>query len=189
MSNFFEIDDCGGEPVRLEIADSNLLFHGFDLEAELAAVELGFERSPALLVWENLGKEGLNQGLVNACVVGSTEAARAFIWIGADITSGEHAALRLAACGGHLETTVLLLELGSDPLAFFDSGLDAMIFSGRADVVELLLPLGSFDEKLSHWIEVATEKWKQPAIARLLKGRQQEAIARLLNGRYRETVA
>ena len=52
-STFYELDCGDDEPVVMErTADGELVFHGWDLETELAAQELGFQPSACFIVWD-----------------------------------------------------------------------------------------------------------------------------------------
>jgi len=47
MSTFADIE-CDGQPVTIELQDDDtIVFHGWDIEAEMAEIALGFERDPS----------------------------------------------------------------------------------------------------------------------------------------------
>ena len=65
-SKFYEIDCGDDEPVVMERRDDGeLVFHGWDLETELAAQELGFQPSAAFVVWDAWRSDRLDEALVH----------------------------------------------------------------------------------------------------------------------------
>ena len=61
--------------------------------------------------------------------------------------SNKDAALRRAACRGHLCTVKILLDLGADPHAYNEAALCVAIAHGHTEVVKLLIEAGSVINK------------------------------------------
>ena len=172
MTDRYQVDDV----VLEKLNDGRIAFHGWDREADEAAEALGFEPSTPLLLWQQMKTKSLEQALIHMCLRGRLEAVKALVWLGADITSNEYAAFRFAATRDNTELTVYLLELGADLGSLSGTERQVMIFGGHTASIKLLLPLGTFDEDLEHWIDEA-KRYRRPEIERLLKKRKRQVAA------------
>jgi len=93
MTTFFEMD-CGGETVTIEKTDDgDFIFHGWDEETELAAIELGFEPSACLIVWNAINDDGLDAELRRQVFYGNALLVEALIFAGADANASRYRSL------------------------------------------------------------------------------------------------
>jgi len=149
-STFYEIDCGNDEPVVMERRDDGeLVFHGWDLETELAAQELGFQPSACFMVWEAKRTGTLDKALRNAARDGHAAVVELLLAAGADVKAkneyGE-TALHQAAWYGHAAIVELLLAAGADVDAQDEAGWTALHEAAQeahAAVVELLLAAGA----------------------------------------------
>ena len=116
MSTSFEMD-CGGEAVTLEKTDDgNIIFHGWDEETELAAIELGFEPSACWIVWNAINNDLLNEELFEKGRHGNLLLVEALLFVGASANE-DHGSwgtlLHVAAEYGHVDVVKILLEAGA----------------------------------------------------------------------------
>jgi len=94
--DFFELD-CDGETVTLEYTpDGKLLFHGWDMDTELAAQELGFSPSLCYWVWEDASQNKLDDTLARVAFDDNLPLVEALLWAGADPRHNNNLALRRA---------------------------------------------------------------------------------------------
>jgi len=149
-STFFEIDCGDDEPVVMERRDDGeLVFHGWDLETELAAQELGFQPSAAFVVWDAKRNGTLDKALWDAAWDGRTAVVELLLAAGADVNekeAGGRTALHYAAWENHAAVIELLLAAGADINAKSNYGGTALHYAaeqGHASVVELLLAAGA----------------------------------------------
>jgi len=119
MSTFLNID-CGGETVTIEKTDDgDVIFHGWDEETEMAAIELGFEPSPCFAVWNAINDDALDDELCeyfNHDCDGNPLIAEALIFAGASVNRmepGSWTPLHSAAYGGTTDVVRVLLEAGA----------------------------------------------------------------------------
>jgi len=144
-STFYEIDCGDDEPVVMERRDDgDLVFHGWDLETELAAQELGFQPSAAFVVWEAQRTGTLDKALRNAAINGHAAVVELLLAAGSDVDAQDNAgwtALQGAAAYGHAAVVELLLAAGADVNAKSNIDGTALLYAaryGNADVVEIL---------------------------------------------------
>jgi len=149
-SKFFEIDCGDDEPVVMERCDDgDLVFHGWDIETELAAQELGFKPSAAFVVWDAKRNGTLDKALWDAAWDGRTAVVELLLAAGADVDAKDEdgwTALHDAAWGGHAAVAELLLAAGADVNAQDNDGWIALhdaARNGHSAVVELLLEAGA----------------------------------------------
>ena len=149
-STFYEIDCGDDEPVVMERrGDGELVFHGWDLETELAAQELGFQPSAAFVVWDAKRNGTLDKALWDAAWDGRTAVVELLLAAGADVDAKDEdgwTALHYAATRGHTAVVELLLAAGADVNAQSNAGGTALhyaAFYGHSAVVELLLAAGA----------------------------------------------
>jgi len=149
-STFFEIDCGDDESVVMERRDDgDLVFHGWDIETELAAQELGFQPSACLVVWDAQRNDRLDEELRAQVLEGHTAVVELLLAAGADVDAKNNygwTALHYAAAYGHADVVELLLEAGADIKAKNNSGGTALHYAaayGHADVVELLVSAGA----------------------------------------------
>ncbi len=149
-STFFEID-CGEEqPVTMEIVrPGEIIFHGWNPdEVELAAIELGFDPSPAFaestcfIVWDAARREKLEDRLIQYAEQGRVDVVKTLIAAGAELhgllRDNIEEALVAAAGEGHAAIVEILLAAGADVHAWYDMALIAAAEYGHADVVDIL---------------------------------------------------
>ncbi len=162
-SEFYELECGGDQTVVMEVtAAGTVVLHDedYDVEAEQAAVELGFEPSVCFIVrkaWllqrQFPGGRCLRAGHLNAALMtqseeGNAAAAAALIAAGADVNVGTTGfPLKFACDFGHADVVEVLLAAGADVHVYDDLGEEAPLRiaarSGYADVVELLLEAGA----------------------------------------------
>ncbi len=130
-SKFYEIDCGQDEPVIMEVvAHRKVVFHGWDEEAEQAAIELGFEPSLCHIVseavlgdlafWAGAADWGdtLNAELSRQAYAGNVAAVSALLMAGADIDANDRYGwdgypLRQATEGGRPDVVRYLLKNGA----------------------------------------------------------------------------
>jgi hypothetical protein len=144
-STFYELECGGDEPVVMERRDDGeLIFHGWDQEAEEAAIELGFEPSLCWKVWQR--KDHLDLGLIDVAE-GDLEEVAALLAAGADVHASEDDAIFVAAEHGHLEVAKLLIDHGADVNVFYEAPLAV---AATDEMHELLIEAGA-DPNVDHW--------------------------------------
>ena len=111
-STFYEIDCGDEEPVVMERRDDgDLVFHGWDLETELAAQELGFQPSAAFVVWDAKRTGTLDKALRDATWDGHTAVVELLLAAGADVNAKRNygwTALHYSSEQGHAAVVELL---------------------------------------------------------------------------------
>ena len=147
MSTFCELD-CGGEAVTLEKTDDgDIIFHGWDEETEMAAIELGFEPSVCFELWEGVGNINLLKKKIEyASRAGDLQLIKALIFIGVDvnkITFASFPPLYFAVLGGNVDSVELLLAFGANPRFDKSSALRRAAESGNHMIVESLVKAGA----------------------------------------------
>jgi len=143
-STFYEIDCGDDEPVVMERRDDGeLIFHGWDLETELAAQELGFQPSAVFFIWDAARSGRLDEELIEQAIDGDADFVELLLAAGSDVNAKNvfgGTALHYAARNGHTAIVELLLAAGADVNAQ-DSGWTALQWAARngyAAVVELI---------------------------------------------------
>jgi len=151
MSTFFDMD-CGGETVTIERTDNgDIIFHGWDEETELAAIELGFEPSDCFSLWSAINDNILNDALIEQARDGNALLVKALILSGASAKAKTESftgrtPLHAAAATGRVNVAKVLLEAG----AYVDekdrtdwTPLHEAAMWGNADVARILLEAGA----------------------------------------------
>ena len=156
-STFFEIDCGDDESVVMERRDDgDLVFHGWDIETELAAQELGFQPSACLVVWDAQRNDRLDEELRAQVLEGHTAVVELLLAAGADVDAESNigeTALHYAAAYGHADVVELLVSAGANVNAQDKDGWTALFwasFKGYVAVVELLLASGAVDKYALH---------------------------------------
>jgi len=91
-SKFFEIDCGDDEPVVMERCDDGeLVFHGWDIETELAAQELGFQPSACFVVWDAKRNDRLDKALLDQAAEGHAAIVELMLAAGADVDAQSNA--------------------------------------------------------------------------------------------------
>jgi len=104
----FELE-CNGELVTLEYtAAGELLFHGWDLELELAAIELGFAPTVCYWVWKAVSQNQLDATLAVVAFDDNLPLVEALLWAGANPYHKHTLALRRAKKFRQPQTVALL---------------------------------------------------------------------------------
>jgi len=148
MNTFFEMD-CGGETVTLEKTDDVLIFHGYDEDAEMAAVELGFEPSACWIVWNAINNDDLDQELRNQSYRGNALLVEALLFAGAIAKADgylQRTPLHLAAVYDDADVVRILLRDGAIVHAkdrFGHTPLHLAASCDSADAVKILLKAGA----------------------------------------------
>jgi len=150
MSTFFDMD-CGGETVTIERTDNgDIIFHGWDEETELAAIELGFEPRPCWIVWDAINDDTLNFELLYQIHEGNTLLVEALLFVGASISTTNYIGstpLHLAAQFGQADVASVLLKAGASTEAGDNNGWTplhvAAASRGNVDVAKILLEAGA----------------------------------------------
>jgi len=149
MSTFFDID-CGGETVTIERTDDgDFIFHGWDEETELAAVELGFEPSACLIVWNAINDDRINDKLFRQSRIGDSVAVQALLFVGASVDARDElgwSPLHTAALNGRVDVVNILLSAGAYPNIKSYKGMTPLqkaAWDGHADVAQILLDAGA----------------------------------------------
>ena len=151
-STFFDID-CGGETVTIEKTDDgDFIFHGWDEETELAAIELGFESSLCWMFWNAINEDNddeINEELLQQSHLGNTLVVKALLFAGANIETTNFSGwtpLHYAACYGRTDIVNLLIKAGASVDAKAWDGrtpLYAAAANDHADVAKILLEAGA----------------------------------------------
>jgi len=149
-SKFFEIDCGDDDPVVMERRDDGeLVFHGWDLETELAAQELGFGRSLCYDIWEAKRNNRLDQAvdMEETTAVPESEALSvpriaAFLAAGAEPNHDGAWAFKDAAQRGMVDIAKLYLVAGVKQ-KYIDRALWMAAKRGKNDIVKLLLRSGA----------------------------------------------
>jgi ankyrin repeat protein len=157
-STFFEIDCGEDEPAVLEITeDRELVWHGWDKEAELAAIELGFEPGLCYIIDRRFKNFPYDAMLLRAAVHDTAadtllEELLQVGWIdmllamGADpnaINAVDEPILAEAAIWGYTDSVKSLIAWGADIHAREDAALRWAAESGELEVVKILLDAGA----------------------------------------------
>ncbi len=146
-SELFDIDCGDGEIAIVEWGQryrrNSLIIHGWDSEADFAAVELGFEPSRCFRLWEaTRGK--IPEEALQLCIDNNdTDTCKIMIEAGVDISCRNHEALRRAAYRGNYELVAVLLEEGADVHANDDEPLLHAADLNYLDIAELLIAHGA----------------------------------------------
>ena len=149
-SKFFEID-CGyDEPVVMERReDGEIIFHGWDLETELAAQELGFQPSAVFFVWDAARNDRLDEELFERARNGEAAIVELLLAAGAGVDAKDKkgwTALQYATLEGYAAVVELLLTAGADVSAKDKDGRTVLQYAavyGKSAIVELLLAAGA----------------------------------------------
>ncbi len=113
MSKFVELDCDQEEPVIIENDEGEIIFHNFDLEAELAAHELGFTPSLCWFLWQCYETKGnLDTALGRIAQSGELEAVLLLLELGIPPSDD---ALKAASESNHLPVMRVLIAEGADP--------------------------------------------------------------------------
>ena len=149
MSTLFEMD-CGGETVTIERTDDgDFIFHNWDEETELAAIELGFEPSACLAVWNAINDDRLDAELIEQSSKGTALCTEALIFAGASVdakTRTRWTPLHYAADRGYEDIARVLVDAGASVDAKDCdewTPLHNAAMSGHADVAKVLLEAGA----------------------------------------------
>jgi len=179
MSTFFELD-CGGETVTLEKTDDgDIIFHGWDEETELAAIELGFEPSDCFALWSAINEDSLDEVLRQQCELGDVAAVVALLFVGASADAKDHdgwAPLHYAAAYGNEDVVKLLLEAGASVNAQDLGGWSPLHYAaqnGNTDIAKILISAKASIDANNHGnrtpLHIATLNCKTDAIEILLR--------------------
>ncbi len=150
-SEFFELDCGDGETITVEVNDQQeIIFHDWDEEGALAAVELGFEPSRCFKFKQVL--DDSPSPLISVATVGHADMVEIVLAAGGQVRLWDYGALMDAIRNGHAAVVRLLLAGDSsihqhfqDPEQFPLAGtmsfkpLDLAITSGHDHIVALLL--------------------------------------------------
>jgi len=149
MSTSLEID-CGGETVTLEKTDDgDIIFHGWDEETELAAIELGFEPSPCLMIWNAINDDRIDEVLRNKSRGGDVTAVEALLFVGASVNAWDRNArtsLHYAALEGLADVAKILLNAGAKFDATDTDGETPLHLSaifGNYNITKILIDAGA----------------------------------------------
>jgi ankyrin repeat protein len=142
---FYELDCGDEEPAVIEITDTGeLVFHNWDLEAEQAAIELGFEASTCFIIqslWQRKSR-----ALIGAAAMGNLDAVNVFLAAGIDVnfqdSLGQNALMQ-AAFKGFPKIAQALIAAGADIHVDNDWVLHEATMYGHVDVVKVLLEAGA----------------------------------------------
>jgi hypothetical protein len=192
-SKFFELDGGEEQPVVLEISEDRVItWHGYDLEAEQAAIELGFAPSPCAVIYLNLSeyggdanellelavREDISLGGLGYDETGDSIERQVLIdnhfvaialALGADpdLEAGDddnETALALAANYGFLPAVQELLAAGADVHGGDDQALEWAAGMGHADIVQTLLEAGA-DVTAGNYQALRNAMWGKKADA------------------------
>ena len=149
MSTFFKMD-CGGEAVTLERTNNgDIIFHGWDEETELAAIELGFEPSACLVVWNAINNDALDDALLYRASRKSALIVEALIFVGASVHEDfvdDWTPLHAAALLDHINIVNVLLKAGASVDTKDNGGVTPLHYAtqfGHTDVAKVLLKAGA----------------------------------------------
>ena len=149
MSAFLDMD-CGGETVTIEKTDNgDIIFHGWDEETELAAIELGFETSDCWIVWNAINNDDLDQELINQIRRNNNLVVEALLFLGVSVNYKEYngwTPLHCAAGYGNIDAVKVLLEAGAGVdtrTDFFSTPLHLAAMDGHDDAARILLEAGA----------------------------------------------
>jgi len=152
MSTFFDID-CSGDTVTIEKTNNgDLIFHGYDEDAEMAAVELGFEPSPCWIVWTAINNDDLGKELHNQSYRGNDLLVKVLLFAGANVEAEDkdgyfkRTPLHVAATNNYTNVVKILLEAGASLDATDRDGwtpLHEAAMWNHADVAKVLLEAGA----------------------------------------------
>jgi len=150
MSTFFETE-CGGETVTIEKTDDgDFIFHGYDENAELAAIELGFEPSACWIVWNAINEDELDTDLDGQVCEGNALAVKALLFAGASADSfdrdGGLSPLHTAAAYDRADVVKILLKAGASVSAKDHdkrTPLHEAAWWGYANIAKVLLEAGA----------------------------------------------
>jgi len=149
MSTFFELD-CGGETATIEKTDDgDFIFHGWDEETELAAIELGFEPSACRVVWNAINEDMLNFALLYQARHGNPLIVEALLFVGASVdakTGTDVTPLHGTAYHSHADIAKVLLEAGASVDAKDMDGwtpLHTAAFHGNIVIANALIKAGA----------------------------------------------
>ena len=141
MTAFLDMD-CGGETVTIEKTDNgDIIFHGWDEETELAAIELGFEPSLCLMLWNAINNDKLDIELLNYTSDGNTLMVETLLFAGASANAiglGGWSPLHEAAAEGNADVVKVLLEAGASVDARTKSGETPFSIAISVEVAEIL---------------------------------------------------
>jgi len=149
MSAFLDMD-CGGETVTIERTDNgDIIFHGWDEETELAAIELGFKPSACWVVWNAINEDRLDAELLDQARKGNALAVEALALVGSHVETGDNeewTPLHAAALLGHINVVKVLIKAGANVDLIDHDGwtpLHATLQNGYTDITNVLLEAGA----------------------------------------------
>jgi len=149
MSTFFDMDG-GGETVTIEKTDNgDFIFHGWDEETELAAIELGFEPSACWIVWNAINDDALDEELLDYASNENVSVVEALIFAGASVKAVDAdgwTPLHHAVHKGHTGVVKALLKARASADARNRYGyapLHLAASSNNVDVTNILLSAGA----------------------------------------------
>jgi len=121
MTRSFEIDCGDDEPIVVETVGEGpwreLVFHGWDEDTELAAIELGFKPSPCYrlkLAVEQHGRNALDKALMASVQDNDAELVELLLLAGADPDTQTGRALFYATNWGNSRIVKVLIAYGAD---------------------------------------------------------------------------
>jgi len=178
MSAFFELD-CGGEAVTLEKTDDgDIIFHGWDEETELAAIELGFEPSTCLMLWNAINDGILDRALHAQVRKGNALLAEALLFVGASVNArgiSDWTPLHYAAFDGRENVVRILLKAGASVDAKDNpdwTPLHYVAMWGQADIAKVLLEAGASVDAKNYSgytpLHIALE-WGKPGVVKTIQ--------------------
>jgi len=176
-SKLFEIDCGDDEPVVMERRDDGeLIFHGWDLETELAAQELGFQPSLCYDVWKAKQEDRLNQVVDIEAVAAepkfearSVPRIAAFLAAGADPNYEGAGAFKDAARRGMPDLLQVYIAAGVRQ-KYIDRALWLAAKHGKNEAVKVLLRSGAdVNTNNGKALYMAAEKGKTETVRILLE--------------------
>lgn len=149
MSTFYELDCCDETSVIIEVDDhGEVALHDFDLDAELAAQELGFEPSLCWLVWLATKRDveaELYDVIRDSIGDPNLDYIAALLWLvetkGLPVDKAD--LLYLAVRRNQPHTVRLLLEAGAD-LHAGGGGYRALFWARKDDQQEISRLIGDW---------------------------------------------
>jgi hypothetical protein len=153
MASFFFDLDCGeDEPVTLEkrLPEGEVIFHGFDVEGEQAAAELGFKTSFCFKLWKALEEDDFSRLISNlyrwryskdptdpnqleaVLFVGASPNSKPYHWRNTQIL--EHAVEQ-----DSVEGVRILLEYGASVGANHGAAVRLAAARGNATILQMLV--------------------------------------------------